>query len=418
MIQIILFFCLIIFILSSLICCKYKGYGYIPIFFSAYFIFILIVPAFFHVEKNIYPFYGLSYSFDNQFTASVILLLFSIFFWIGFFLKRKLPKEMNYINYVGGVDKTRFFLVYLFILLLLLFSVSNYGVESFLVKRSEFDRETFGDNSAVRELILASLKSLSFGAIFYLLAFKSKVNSFMWIIYFLLSSILFFIINYPLALPRFIFFSYIIVIFCFYIPPSLKSKFLVLTIFGLGITTIFPYFSYITRGDMDNEFSINMLEYYQSSGDFDGFQSIINAVVYVEKYGYTFGSQIISSIFSFVPRSIWNSKSEPTGAISASAAGYDYINISSPLPAEFYIDFGIFGVILFSLIFGYFLRFFDQKSLNGNKINLNFIISVLLISLIPIISRGSLLAILNSIYAEIFVFALLYFLIFKKIRLK
>lgn len=418
MIEIILFFCLAIFILSSLICCKYKGYGYIPIFFSCYFIFILIIPAFFHVEKNIYPFYGLSYSFEDQFNASIILLFFSIFFWLGFFLKRPSRRKKNDINDIVKIDRTRFFLIYFLIFLLLAFYIFSHGIDSFLVRRSEFDRGDFGSNSVIADIILSSFKSLSFGAVFYLIALKSKINKMIWVVCFLLSLSFFLIINYPLALSRFMFFSYIIVILCFYIPPSFKSKLLIFTIFGLGITTIFPYFSYITRGDTDDKFSINMLEYYQSSGDFDGFQSIVNSVLYVDKYGYTFGTQIVSSIFSFIPRSIWTSKAEPTGLITASAAGYDFTNISSPLPAEFYIDFGILGVIFFSFTFGCFLRSFDGKRLNDNKINLRYIISILLISLIPIISRGSLLAILNSVYAEIFIFCLLYCIFFKKIRLK
>ena len=106
--------------------------------------------------------------------------------------------------------------------------------------------------------------------------------------------------------------------------------------------------SHITRGEGD--FQLDLFKYYQSSGDFDGFQSIINTVIYVNTYGFSYGNQIISSILSFIPRSIWASKADPTGSVAASAAGYEYVNISAPLPAEFFIDFGFIGLIYFFFI--------------------------------------------------------------------
>jgi len=414
MVQILLSITLFFYIVSVLIVIKRNGYGYLPVFFASYFIFILIIPAFIHVSNNIFPFYNLSYSVKDQFDAAIVLLLFSIFFWFGFFLKSNKVNVKN--NYqLFHINQSRFFSIQVISCVLMLIVVLKFGPDAFLVKRSEFDRAAFGENSASRELFLTSIKSLSFACLFYLVIFKKFLNKTFWYLNFFVVIGLFSIINFPLSLPRFVLFSYLIAFFCYYFRSNFRNKLIVLLAFAFGITTLFPYISFLTRGRGD-KFQSNMIEYYQSSGDFDGFQSIINTVIYVNNRGYTLGQQILSSIFSYVPRSFWSGKGEPTGSIVASQVGYDYLNISSPLPAEFYIDFGYLGLIVFSFLLGFFFRKIDQYYISVNNINLKYLISILFISLVPILSRGALLAVINNLYASIAIFALIYYIIFLRIR--
>lgn len=417
MIQIILFITLFIYLISVYIVVRYNGYGYLPVFFSSYFMFILIIPAFFHVEKNIFPFYGLSYKLNDQFYASLILFLFSLFFWLGFFFKKNKINQSNIFiqENFKKVNHYRFLFSQLICFFIIILSIFKFGVDSFLVRRGDFDRAVFGDNSSIRELMLTGIKSLSFASFFYLLVYKKYLNNFYFYNLLIISLLLFFIVNYPLSLPRFVLFSYIIAIFCYYFKSSYRNKVYVLCAFAFGITTLFPYISFLTRGTGD-KFQFNMTDYYQSSGDFDGFQSIINTVIYVNNNGYTFGKQILSSIFSFVPRSFWVDKGEPTGSIAASSAGYNYLNISSPLPAEFYIDYGYIGLIFFSFLLGVFFRKIDQYYIYNKGNNLKYLISILFISLVPILSRGALLAVINNLYASIAIFALIYYIVFLRFR--
>lgn len=418
MVLLLLSLSLIIFLFSSYIAITYKGYGYLPVFFSSYFIFILIIPAYFHIINNVFPFYGMSYSSEHQLYASLILLVFSIFFWFGFFVdssNNKIIQKNNSYNYFK-INNYRFFVVQYICIFFILMSVVIFGIESFLVKRGEFDRSVFGEESMFRELFLNGIKSLSFASLFYLIIYKKYLTGLLWCFTILLSLLLFLIVNYPLSLPRFVLFSYLIAFYCYYFKPSLKAKLIVILSFAFGITTLFPYISYLTRGDGDFKFDI--FNYYQSSGDFDGFQSIINTVIFVEKHGYTFGNQIISSFLSFIPRSLWLNKGEPTGSIAAESAGYDFLNISSPMPAEFYIDFGYVGLIFFSFFFGWFIRFLDKKIKNYQEINLSYILSIIIISLIVIVARGPILGVLNNVYIEIFIFSILYWLFFLKFKIR
>ncbi|WP_151809097.1 O-antigen polymerase [Acinetobacter soli] len=415
MIQIFLSLSLFIFVLSLLIVTLRDRYGYLSIFFSLYFILILIIPAYFHVNNNIFPFYGLSYEYSDQLSASIILLVFTVFFWLSFFLtpNKSLIKrrETN-----KSLDKFRFMYVIWSVLLILTISLFFYGLNIFLTNRGDSYSGSLSDNSTTRELLLTFLRSGSFFAMFFLLIYKKFVSKLYWYFTFLWAFILFFIFNYPLALSRFLFFSYLILLFCYFVTPSKVSKFSVITIFVFGITTLFPFFSYVTRGEGNFLESLN--GYYQNSGDFDGFQSIINAVIYTSNVGYSLGNQISSSLFSFIPRSIWLGKAEPTGSITAAAAGYDFLNISSPLPAEFFVDFSYVGLIFFSTILGIAFKKIDSLVLTSGKQELRFILSIILISLIPILSRGSILAVINIFYAELIICSLLYYLIFLKIKFK
>lgn len=420
MIEVNLAITLIVYLIAILVLIRKNGYGYLPVIFSCYFIFILIVPAFFHIKENIFPFYQLSYDYNDLYSASLILLCFTVLFWLGFFWNQKIPnssisKSNNIVN-IKKVSKFRFTLVFYFLILVTAGVIAIYGPDTFMVKRSEFDREAFGTNTASRELIINLVKTISFASVFFLILLKKNFSKIVFIFNLALALALFFIINFPLAQPRFVFFSYIIFLFCFFFRSNVKRKLIMFLSFFIGITTIFPYFSHLTRGEGD--FNIDMGEYYRLSGDFDGFQSIVNGVIFVNKYGYTLGNQLLSSLFSFIPRSFWLSKSEPTGSLGAAAAGYDFLNISSPLPIEFYIDFGYFGLIIFSFLFGMLIRKIDIFYISDRRWGLKFIIAVILISMIAIISRGALLAVLNNFYVTVFVFSVTYFFLFYKIKIR
>lgn len=415
MINIFLSLSLILFTLSLIFISIRDRFGYLPVFFSLYFICILILPAYFHVYYNVFPFYNLSYDYDDQLSAAIILFVFTIFFWISFFLTptSRIIKDNNAIK---CVNRYRYMFTLWMVLILLSFGLLSYDIKTFMTLRGEFSTDSLGDSATTRELVLSFLRAFSFFSIYFLLVFKKMIGKVYWYFTFLWALVLFFIFNYPLALSRFLFFSYLIILFCYYIKVSKISKISIILIFSIGVTTLFPFFSYITRGEGDFLKSLN--GYYQSSGDFDGFQSIINAVIYTSKFGFTFGSQILSSVFSFIPRSLWVGKAEPTGSVTASAAGYDYLNISSPLPAEFFIDFGYPGLILFSILLGVILRKIDSVILSEGKMSLKFSLSIILISMIPILSRGSLLAVINILYAEIIVFYLIYLMIFLKVKIR
>jgi hypothetical protein len=139
------------------------------------------------------------------------------------------------------------------------------------------------------------------------------------------------------------------------------------------------------------------VEDFMTSGDFDGFQSTINVVAMHDERGGKGGVNLASAILFFVPRTLWPGKSPGTGGEAAIYEGYPMYNISSPLPSEFYIDFGILGVFVLSLFFGLFVRLCDDYFLHFKK-TLDLTGQVLVASIagyLFIILRGSLVGTLG-----------------------
>lgn len=87
--------------------------------------------------------------------------------------------------------------------------------------------------------------------------------------------------------------------------------------------------------------------------DYDGYQQLVNSIYFVNENGYTFGKYVLSAGLFFVPRAIWEGKANPASIDVAHSRGYSFQNLSLPIWSEFYIDFGIIGVIAGLIAFGF-----------------------------------------------------------------
>lgn len=97
-------------------------------------------------------------------------------------------------------------------------------------------------------------------------------------------------------------------------------------------------------------------------GDYDSFGQLNNTVWYVDAFGITFGNQLTGAILFWVPRSLWETKPVDTGILLAESRGYDFSNLSAPLPAELYINFSWVGVIVGMTALGYLIRRWDDAN--------------------------------------------------------
>ncbi len=161
----------------------------------------------------------------------------------------------------------------------------------------------------------------------------------------------------PIANTRFIALSmlgsHIVAIFW---PRSARSgrmligSFLVLTIF------LYPFAAAInnSQGLTGRSASISMSSFAAfATKDFDGFQQSINAFEFVNAEGHSWGLYFLSALLVFIPRSIWTWKATPASIDVASNHGYSFTNLSLPINAELYIDFGWIGVIVLFFIVGW-----------------------------------------------------------------
>ena len=146
-------------------------------------------------------------------------------------------------------------------------------------------------------------------------------------------------------------------------------------IFGLLVVfPIFYMFKTLTIDDLlagNIEFS-GIVESFNTI-DFDAFTLVARSVRYVRENGITWGQQLINIILFFIPRSIWSGKPITTNVLVASSQGQAFTNLSCPLVAEGYINFGILGIVLYCFIYAKINKYFDDlfwRKSNDEKINL------------------------------------------------
>ncbi|WP_370248084.1 hypothetical protein [Nocardioides sp.] len=99
----------------------------------------------------------------------------------------------------------------------------------------------------------------------------------------------------------------------------------------------------------------------RTSGDFDSFAQLANTITYVTAQGVTAGNQLLGVVFFWVPRSVWASKPVDTGVLVGEFRGYRFTNLSAPVWAEAYINFGTLGVCAALLALGYAVRRADDR---------------------------------------------------------
>lgn len=124
----------------------------------------------------------------------------------------------------------------------------------------------------------------------------------------------------------------------------------------IGVLIIFPFldnFRYFD-GSLKFEFSID----YFNTMNFDASQEFMIAMKWQV---VTWGYQLLGALLFFVPRSIWATKPIGSGAMLASHQPRAFTNISMPFWGEGYMNFGIIGVILFTILLAYITAVVDKK---------------------------------------------------------
>ena len=134
-----------------------------------------------------------------------------------------------------------------------------------------------------------------------------------------------------------------------------------------GLVLIFPALaifrdaSNISNGNFLSILKASMQRTYLE-GHYDAHQMLITIVRYVQEFGMTWGGQLLGAVFFFVPRAIWPGKALGTGHTAVTALEQStFSNVSAPLVAEGYVNFGVVGVILFAVILGILLRRLDES---------------------------------------------------------
>jgi hypothetical protein len=240
---------------------------------------------------------------------------------------------------------------------------------------------------------------MSFSVIFAIMFYRQKKN----ILRFLLLAYLiaiFFITFSPLALPRFrtaALYGAILIYFF----KSFDKKNIFLYCFFIGMVLLFPIMSFFRNEEVIKNPALilkcipNIRDDFVG-GDYDSYSTLPLVIEYVKQEGITWGRQLLGVILFFLPRSIWNNKPIGSGATVAEMMNKDFTNVSCQYVSEGYINFGVFGLIIFIIILSKLITEIDKYILEIKKNNKSNDIILLgynyLIFLLFFILRGDLLS--------------------------
>lgn len=175
--------------------------------------------------------------------------------------------------------------------------------------------------------------------------------------YKILLFLLLIISNFPTGLSRLRLAAYYIPCLIVFFPKiKYRNKFILL--FLLGFLLVFPFMNnFRTWGEGDFKW-LNLNYTIFCDMNYDSYQSF---AFVVQNDIIKYGKQLLVVLFFWMPRAIWIDKPYFSGMTVAEENGLWYHQISMNYFGEGYINFGIIGVLIFSVFLGYITAFFDKR---------------------------------------------------------
>ena len=342
------------------------------------FIFHFMAPMQQYTSKTIFWNYSgmnLKYSDSEYLYANIVLFLSILFFELGYKSHKKINKRI--------VEKNNYFKISLSsakaVTILSIGAIIILGLTGNIAHVSNSE-------SSMTIQLFNILRYIPVASILLLLIDATKggkikqiCRSIIWIICF--------VIYFPLwgSLARFILLGTYVVFASFGLRKS-KYKSLLFGAFFLGFCLMFSETRHMSSFmDILLNRTINF-----NHVDFDAHQLLMASIKYVKNNHIFYGLNIFSALFFLLPRSIWKGKAEGTGSIVMKYFGSWQLNVSTPLVAELYTAFSIWGVILGFLLLGRMVYKIDQWSYSCDPIKIS--LFCLFAGMTTYILRGSLLA--------------------------
>jgi hypothetical protein len=364
---------------------------------NAYLSMFFLVPGIGHLSIGRFPFFNQNYSQEIVLQAAVITVVF-VFLFTGATLSyrksrdREPPRPEPAYRFWPAISANLF---------LALACVAVVGYEAFHIARGESV-----PLSPLELVLFATARVGSFVAL--CLAFLALVQQRSLLSYVLIvpAILCFFAANDIIALPRFISGAYVIAFIFLFLRITRLFKLLFVVAVAAGQISLFPLVSEISRGSGSLGQDYDPIAYLFKNGDFDGFQSVINVASFVDRAGLQGGRQLLSAALFFVPRDLVPWKSIGTGGDAGTSLGLSFVNLSAPMPAELYVDFGYVGLVVLTVLLALGIRAIDDGFGKARQGSFGRLLGALTAGFALILMRGSLVGVMGPISCAIGLWAL------------
>jgi oligosaccharide repeat unit polymerase len=331
--------------------------------------------------------------------ANNSIILFLFFFIGSYFFIKPSTKYFSFQKVISYQDKLPQIssLISLSILIgIFCIYLYNWDIRSFFIRGGD---RTFLDleSQPLRLIIDFFLRPLAFNIGVYLFYFSKKKR-----VISIFSFIFGIILCFPTAIPRSLaatlYIPFILISFMHNKDgsnnKSIQSKYLLPNVLFFAVLLIFPLLDLFRNFRSIDSLDFKVLNFNTIfAGHFDAYQMLIRALSF-DHYFYGYG--FFGTLFFWIPRSIWPGKPFDSAQIVAGFSGLSHENVSMPLIAEFFLNFGYLGVVIGAIILGIFLRYIDsiflKGFLGGLTLTRSAIIYFQLIGILFLILRGGLLS--------------------------
>ena len=177
-----------------------------------------------------------------------------------------------------------------------------------------------------------------------------------------------------------------------YLLPVIKKRNNFVLFFCFGILVVFPLLNVFRFYSEQLSFDITSCFSQFEDLHFDAYSMMMRVI---KDDIVTYGNQLIGALLFWVPRSVWPSKPVGSGCFVAEQTNLSFNNISMPFWGEGYINFGYFGVALFTIVLAVFIARIDSKFWNitiKQERNLDTILYYLLLGLLIFVLRGDMMS--------------------------
>lgn len=410
-----------IIILSQIFKESKLGYSLKDIIFIFLSVFMFIAPLIQYLS-NSFPWSDANYITDDiVIYTNVIILIFIVTFLLVYEVKYSNSKlRLNNVYQINNIK-----------LVLKIFSILSVFCSLYIIAKTGivnlFARSTNileVQSSSISLIISNTFRAIPVLTVALNLVYKRVKGVIYNRFLFVIIVILMLLVNFPTATARF-WMAAVYIGLLLMLKRKFKNKLIFKILIYGSLIYIFPLVNAFRNSSflevISNGIVIPDTSQAFTLGDFDAFSMLARSIIYVDNVGSTFGHQLLGNLLFFIPRSIWPLKPVGSGVVIAEYFGWDFTNVSCPYIAEGYINFGLIGVIIFSIVLAIITKNADKKFefvINNNEKKCTFIEIVYAFSVgfLFFILRGDLLSSLS--YYIGFVIPIIGIFFLQKIKFK
>ncbi|MFH4562453.1 O-antigen polymerase [Vibrio diabolicus] len=355
--------------------------------------------------NGIYYWGGREIDRDSFIISNLIILFFNVSFFVFYSVFKSRPTIIlniidRSLSIEEDINKNRSLLYSIALVLiscLIIWEYNNFNILGVLVRGGSVDRV---DSSTTIFLVVNYFIKpfLAIISLVFLFLSTNRIISFLFLVLFLFHVA-------PVSVARFYAITLYLPFFILMFPRVFNVTYIFPIYFFGGLMVIFPFLNKFRYFSSDQEISFDIDYSFITSGHLDAYQNFVRAV---DTDFISWGHQLLGSLLFFVPRSLWQSKPIGSGHQLSENEDLYMSNISMPYIAEGYINFHMFGVLMFSIVLAFlcakFDRFYWDRKKITDKVDTISILYLFMLGFLLFILRGDLLSSISYFVAFILSF--------------